>query len=293
MTTDAKDLQFQKQDVNAVPETHVDYFHVVTPQDDLPYVAGTLTHNGPTDGSFVPINELISQYDKYQWIDDLSPDTKAEMYKSIIRNKEQIEKTIADHLPVSLDAAGQMIPFLQPEDMAAVLKKCTFDLNTAENVVQAVEIELTEAEKKQILMKETKRKVLTEYLTKKLAEADSSPDDIHKFLFGIIRRYNGYKFVSVSRINPIENDPNALDAIGVVQVHDRIPAIQEDGLYQAPKNKMDCVVALRDPTNFKGIIIDRQGNIFVGDYFAQSSATSNVLPKTTKVQIDSQTAGND
>lgn len=144
-------------------------------------------------------------------------------------------------------------------------------------------ISLTSDPKIDLRPMEANDKAAVALLTSVAQASESKPDEMRKYLFDIIRNHNGWKFVSVSCLKKQPNATGDKEApLGMIFVHDMMPAIQDTGLYVSPKTKFVESILVKDPDGFQGIIMDRKGNIVVGDYFNPQ----NNKPRMTDEEIE-------
>lgn len=86
--------------------------------------------------------------------------------------------------------------------------------------------------------------------------------DLVGYLKSILKRYAGYPFVSICRVNA----PDTKKIMGIIQVHQMLPNMDKHSIYRSTKDQKVVIVELNDPT-FPGMIMDRQGHATFGNPF--------------------------
>ena len=94
-------------------------------------------------------------------------------------------------------------------------------------------------------------------------------DNIGEYLRNILKRYAGWNFISISKpgcmcVGAPNDEQNKM--LVPIQVHKLLPAMDENGLYDAGENHTVMFTELTNP-EFKGIVMDRKMHACVGDPF--------------------------
>ena len=119
-------------------------------------------------------------------------------------------------------------------------------------------------------------------------------DNIGPYLRDILKRYPGWNFISISKpgcmcVGSPEDDRNKM--IVPIQVHKLLPAMDDNGLYDAGDNRTVMFTELTNP-KFQGLVMDRRGKACLGDPFhvelddPEMEATLNQVFQPKKTEID-------
>ena len=123
-----------------------------------------------------------------------------------------------------------------------------------------------------------KRRALKEAGINSTRDAVVTMDNIGPYLRDILRRYPGWHFISISKpgcmcVGSPEDEKNKM--IVPIQVHKRLPAMDDRGLYDAGENKTVQFTELSNP-EFKGLVMDRQQKVCYGDPFHVEADTPEI-----------------
>ena len=94
-------------------------------------------------------------------------------------------------------------------------------------------------------------------------------DNIGVYLQTILKRYPGWNFISISRpgcmcVGSPDDEKNKM--LVPIQVHKLLPAMDDNGLYDAGQNVTVQFTEITNP-KFEGLIMDRRGKACLGDPF--------------------------